>query len=85
MSDRITINNLVSIPNILFNFFSKFAANYGSLSDITLSGNLCNFHILFLNNLANPSTDISSIITIKYAILDNLLYITKINYILPFY
>ena len=44
-----------------------------------LSGNLCNFHILSLNNLANPSTDVFSIVEIKYTIFVNLLTTTRIE------
>jgi len=36
--------------------------------------------MLFLNNHANPLTDISSIVATKYVILDNLLYTTKITF-----
>jgi len=63
------VDNLVSIPNILFNSFVNSTANCSSLLLITFSGNLCNFYTLFLNNLANPSTDVSSIVTTKCAVL----------------
>ena len=49
------------------------------LSEITLSGNPYNFHILFLNNLVNPSAIIFSVIVIKYNIFENLLHTTKIE------
>jgi len=52
------VNNLVLIPNIQFNFLVSFVANCGPLSNITLSGNLCNFHILSLNNCTSSSTNI---------------------------
>ena len=65
---------------LCFNFLVNSAANYSLLSKITLSSNLYNFHTLSLNNLANPSTNISSVITTRYAILDNLLYTTKIAF-----
>ena len=42
-------------------------------------GNLCNFHILSLNSLTNPSTNIPFVIVTKYAILDNLSQTTKIT------
>jgi len=48
--------------------------------NITLSGNLCNlcnFYILFLNNL-NPFASVFSIVITKYIILDNLSQITRI-------
>ena len=47
------------------------ATNCGSLSNIMLLGRLYNFHILFLNNCANSSTDVFSIVGIKYTILVN--------------
>ena len=47
-----TVDNFVSIPNILFNFFISPATNWGPLSNIILSGNPYNFYTLFLNNLA---------------------------------
>ena len=72
------VDNFISISNILFNFFINSTANYGLLSKITLSGNLYNFHILSLNSLAKSSTDILSVITIKYVILDNLSYTIRI-------
>ena len=43
------------------------------------SDNLCNFHTLYLNNLTNPSADVSSIIITKCVIFDNLLHTTKIT------
>ena len=58
----------------------NFIANCSSLSNITLSGNLYNFHILFLNNCTNLSADVSSVIATKYAILDNLLQTTRITF-----
>ena len=73
------INSFISIPNILFNSFVNSAANYGSLSSTTLSGNLCNFHTLFLNNLANPFTNVPSVVATKYIILNNLLQTTSIT------
>ena len=66
------VDNFISIPNILFNSFINPAANYSPLSEITLSNNPYNFHILFLNNFANLFTNI------KYNIFENL-YITKIE------
>jgi len=57
------VDNFVPIPSILFNFFVNSATNYGSLFNIILSENSCNFHILSLNNFASPSTDVSSIVT----------------------
>ena len=49
-----------------------------SLSNITLSSNLCNFHTLSLNNYAKSFVNVLSIIALKYAILDSLLHTTKI-------
>jgi len=67
----------MSIPNILFNSFVSFTVNYGLLSKTTLSDNPYNFYTLSLNSLASSSTNVSSVIAIKY-ILDNLLHTTKI-------
>ena len=72
------INSFVSISNILFNSFIISAANCGPLSNTILFGNLSNFHTLSLNNLANSSTNVSSIIITKCIILDNLLQTTII-------
>ena len=73
------VDSFVSIPNILFNFFINFVANWGSLSEIIHFGNLYNFHTLFLNNFAKLFTIIIFIITIKYNIFENLLHTTKIE------
>jgi len=40
---------------------------------------LCNFHILSLNNLANLSADVFSVVGIKCTIFVNLLTTTKIE------
>ena len=77
-----TINNFVLIPSILFNSFINFATNWGPLSDTTLSGNLYNFHILSQSSLANPSTEVPSIIATKYIIFDNWLQTTRIEFFL---
>ncbi len=45
---------------------------------ITLSGNSCSFHILSLNNCANPFTNVSFAIVTKYVILNKLLQTTRI-------
>ena len=74
MGERIHLNSQHS-----FNSLVNSTANCGPLSKIILSSNLCNFHMLSLNSLTNPSADVSSIIAIKCVILDNLLYITKIT------
>ena len=66
------VDNFVSISNILFSFFINFTTNYGFLFKIILSGNLCNFHILSLNNCANPSANISFVFATKFVVLDNL-------------
>ena len=44
------------------------------------SDNLCSFHTLFLNNLVKFSAEIPSVVAIKYAIFDNLLYTTGIMF-----
>ena len=72
------IDNFVSIPNILFSFLVNSAINYGSLSNTILSGNLCSFHTLPLNNLTNPSTNVSSVVVTKCVIFHNLLQTTRI-------
>ena len=72
------VDNLISIPNILFNFLVSSTANCGPLLLITLSGNLCNFHMLSLNNLANPSANILSVVATKCVIFDNLSHTTSI-------
>ena len=73
------VDSFVFIPNMLFNSFVISAANYGSLSDIILFSNPCNFYILFLNNLTNPSADVSSVVVTKCVILDNLSQTTRIS------
>ena len=64
---------------ILFNPLIIPATNCGPLSEITLSGNPCNFHTLSLNSLANPFTVIFSVITTKWDIFENLSHTTKIE------
>ena len=54
------------------------AANWGPLSEIMLSGNPCSFHTLSLNNLANPSADVFSVVGIKWTILVSQSTTTKI-------
>ena len=73
------IDSFISISNILFNSLINLTANYSLLSEVTLSGNPCNFHILSLNNLTNFSAIIFSIVIIKYNILKNLSHTTKIE------
>ena len=51
-----------------------------SLSKITLFSNLCNFYTLSLNNLTNPFANIPLVVAIKYTILGNLSYITRITF-----
>ena len=68
-----TVNSFVSIPNILFNSFINFTINCSSLSEIMLFSSPCNFHMLFLNNLANPS-----VIATKCVIFENLSHTTSI-------
>ena len=48
-------------------------------SEIILSGNLCSFHTLSLNNLANSFTIVFSVIVTKCDIFENLSYTTKIE------
>ena len=64
---------------MLFNSFVISTANCSPLSDTILSGNLCSLHTLSLNNLANPSADVPSIVATKCVIFDNLLQTTKIT------
>jgi len=45
----------------------------------TLSSNPCNFHTLSLNNLANSSANVPSVVVTKCIILDNLSQTTKIT------
>jgi len=52
------------------------------LSNNILSGNLYNLHTLSQNNLANSSTNISSVVATKYIILDNLSQTTRIVFLL---
>jgi len=59
------VNSFVSVPNILFNSFIISTANYSPLSNTILSSNLCNFYMLSLNNCANSSADVSSVIATK--------------------
>ena len=73
-----TINNLVSISNISFNSFINSVTNCGPLLLVTLSSKLCNFYILSLNNLTKPSANVSSVVTAKCAIFDNLSHTTNI-------
>jgi len=75
------IDSLVSISSILFSFFVNSAANCSFMSDITLLENLCNFHTLSQNNLANPLIDVFSVVTTKYVILDNLSHTTVTYYL----
>ena len=70
--NRNNVNNFVLISNILFNSFINSTANYGLLSEITLSSSPCNFYTLSLNNHAKSSADVLSVVATKCAILDNL-------------
>jgi len=74
-----TVDNLLLIPSIPFNSLISPAINWGPLSEMILSGSLCNFHTLSLNNRTNPSADVFSIVGIKCTILVNLLTTTKIG------
>ena len=62
-----------------FNSFIIPAANCGPLSEIILSGSLCNFQILFLNSHTNPSALVFSVVDTKCAIFVNLFTTTKIE------
>ena len=53
--------------------------DYGPLSKIILLGSPCNFHTLSLNSLASPSTNIFSIVGMKWTIFVNLSTTTKIE------
>ena len=50
------------------------------LTTITHFSNLCNFHILSLDNYANLFANVPSVVTKKCAIFDNLLHTTNIVY-----
>ena len=66
--------------NILFNSLINFTINYRSLLDIALLDKLFNFYILSLNNQANPSAIILSVVTTKYIIFNNPSHTTKITF-----
>ena len=68
-----------SLTNILFSSHINPTTNCGPLSDIMLSDRPCNFHILSLNNHANPSTDVFSVVGIKCTILVNWSTTTRIE------
>jgi len=55
------------------------AVNCGPLSEIMLSGSLCSFQILSLNNCARPFVLVLSVVGIKCAIFVNLSTTTKIK------
>jgi len=74
-----TVNNLLSIPNILFNSCIIPATNWGLWSEMILSGNPCNFYTLSLNNYANPSAEVFSVVEIKCTIFVNLSTTTQIE------
>ena len=65
------VDSFVLIPNILFNSLVNSATNCGPLSNTTLPGNPCNFYTLSRNNLANPSTDVPSVVATKCVIFDS--------------
>ena len=67
---------------MLFNSLVISAVNCGPLSNTILSGNLYNFHILSLNNLANSFAEVSSVVATKCVILNNLLQTTRIAFFL---
>ena len=71
------VDSFILIPSIPFNSLVISTANYSPLFNTILSSNLCNFYILSLNNLANPFTNVSSVIATKCVILDNLLQTTR--------
>jgi len=73
------IDILLSISNILFNSHINSATNCSSLSNIMLLGRSCNFYTLFLNNCVNSSTNVFSVIGIKYTILVNQSITTRIE------
>ena len=50
------------------------------LSNIMIFSKLCSFYTLSLNNLANSSAIVFSIVVTKYVIFDNLLYTTQIAF-----
>jgi len=75
------------MSTVLFQYITFYSTSLSTLlqieiplSEITLFGTLYNFHILSLNNLANLSTNVPSIVTTKCAILNNLLQTTRITF-----
>jgi len=68
---RDTVDNLVFISCISFNFLINPAVNCGPLSEIMLSGSPCSHHTLSLNNLASPSAIVFSVVDTKCAIFVN--------------
>ena len=74
------VDSFILIPNIPFNSFVISVVNCSSLSNTILSGSPYNFHTLFLNNLINPSADISSMVATKCIILDNLSQTTRVAF-----
>ena len=79
--DHLFIDEIISTA--LFQYLAFYLAFLLTLlqilSKIILSSSLCSFHILSLNNHANPFTDIFSVVTTKCIILKNLLQTTKIT------
>ena len=64
----------------MFNSLVNSTADCSPLSDTILFGNPCNFYMLFLNNLANLSTEVLFVVATKYIILNNLLQTTRITF-----
>ena len=62
---------IYSQSNIPFNSLINPAANWGPLSEMMLSSSLYSFYTLSLNNLANLSADVFSVVDIKWTILVN--------------
>jgi len=61
-------DNLLLIPNILLNSRISSTTNCSPLSDMILSGRLCNFHTLSLNSLAKPFANVFSIVGMKWTV-----------------
>ena len=78
--DRFKSGRMLITSSQFLIFYSTFELNLLLLSKITLSGNLCNFHMLPLNSLTNSFTYITSIVITKCIILNNLSYTTKITF-----
>ena len=74
-----TVDNFVLIPSMQFSSFIIPTTNCGPLSEIILSGSLCNFQMLSLNSHASPSVLVFFVVGTKCVILVNLSTTTRIK------